>query len=96
MKPVIFFCLALFTLGANPALAFCSQPQPPYSKPTPPNTPYCVNKFNNTHTCDDWEIDSYNRAVRSYRSGVEQYVSELQGYVEGAVAYAKCEIAELE
>ena len=81
---------------ANPALAYCSQPSPPYSKPSPPTTPYCVNTWDNTHTCDDWEIDNYNQAIRSYRREIDSYVAELQGYVDAAVEYAKCEINALE
>lgn len=88
---------AILVMGAaQPATAFCSDPSPPWSKPSPPTTPYCVNTWDNTHTCNDWEIDSYNRQVRAYRDEVEAYVAALQRYVDDAVEYAKCEINSLE
>lgn len=98
MKTYTFAALAavLVAGGSQPALAFCSEPSPPWTKPSPPSTPYCVNTWDNTHTCDDWQIDSYNREVRTYRDDVAEYVAALQRYVDDAVDYAKCEINSLE
>lgn len=83
-------------MGTGPAMAYCSQPSAPYSRPSAPTVPYCVNTWDNSHTCDDWQIDSYNQSLRMYRSEVEDYVRALQRYVDEAVEYAQCEIRELE
>lgn len=83
------------SLTADAALAWCSEPSPPMFKPTKPTVPWCVNEWDNTHTCDDWEIDSYNDEVRRYRRDVEDYVDDLQDYVNDAVEYANCEIESL-
>lgn len=87
------------------AFGYCMEPMTPrFSgyKPTEPNTPFCINKLSNTHTCSEWEIDSYNREVESYNSqlrtyqwAVDSYVDQLNAYVDDAVAYAKCEISDL-
>ena len=89
------------------AFAFCSAPiapEPPstYTKPIKPVTPFCVNEFSNTHTCDDWEITSYNNEISNYRSEVQYYVQKLKNYISEAeyfvtetVDYAKCEIRNL-
>lgn len=80
------------------AYGFCSEPSAPssWSKPTKPAVPYCVNEWAGTHTCDDWEIDNYNSAIRSYNFDVENYIADLRQYVEDAIEYAKCEIANIE
>ena len=73
-----------------------------FTKPTKPTVPFCVNEIMNTHTCDDWEISSYNSEVSSYRSDVNFYIQQLKNYISDAelflnesVAYAKCEIRTL-
>ena len=76
--------------------AYCSQPSAPYSKPSKPTVPFCVNEWSNTHTCDDFTIQNYNNNLESYRYEVQNYVRELQRYVDNAVAYANCEIDNLE
>lgn len=86
--------LALLALCGQ-ASAFCSQPSPPMFKPTKPTVPWCVNEWNNTHTCSDWEIDSYNSDVRQYRNEVDRYITGLNTYLDDAVAYAECEIRDL-
>ena len=89
--------IALMFIGAGvgSATAFCSQPSPPMFKPTPPRVPFCVDTFSNTHTCDTWEINSYNNDVETYNREVEDYIDNMQDYVDDAVAYAKCEISSL-
>lgn len=102
-------CLAAIVLFSSTASAFyCSEPSPPgrYSKPTkpsPPTVPYCVNEYTNTHTCEDWQINSYNREIESYNwqlrmynSEVEDYIRKLESYVDDAIAYANCEIKSLD
>ena len=88
--------------------AWCSEPMAPdapstYSKPSKPSVPYCVNEWNNTHTCDDWIINSYNSDLESYRYEVDAYQRSLQNYVgdaeyfaSEAYDYANCEIRSLE
>ena len=76
--------------------AYCSQPSAPYFKPSKPTVPFCVNEWSNTHTCDDFTIQNYNNNLESYRYEVQNYVIELQRYVDNAVAYANCEIDNLE
>ena len=87
--------------------AWCSEPMAPsapssWSKPSKPSVPYCVNEWNNTHTCDDWTINSYNSDLDNYRYDVERYQRELQSYVNDAqyfaneaLDYANCEIRNL-
>lgn len=107
MKTIKLAILFLF-ISPNMAFAFCFEPSAPsapsiFWKPQKPNTPYCVNTFTNTHTCSDWEIDSYNREVERYNSEIEDYVFKLQQYVNEAIefanaadAYARCEINNLD
>ena len=89
------------------AAAHCSEPTAPdppasYSKPTKPTVPYCVNEYDRTHTCDDWEISSYNSDLDQYNSDVDDYIrklkyylSEVDSYSNEAVSYAKCEANSL-
>ena len=93
--------LSILFLGlfvTNVAYSFCSAPSEPgmFSRPTKPSVPFCVNEFTRTHTCDSWEISSYNSALQSYRYEVESYISDLQRYVDDARAYAECEIRNLD
>lgn len=88
--------------------AFCSPPDAPdspptYQRPSKPITPYCVDTFRGTHACDDWEIDSYNDAVRQYKYELEEYIRRLNNFVmeaesfaNEAVDYANCEIRNLD
>ena len=110
----ITYCIALFIIFISffifPAhlLAYCStptHPEPPssYQRPTKPSTPYCVNTFSNTHTCSQWEIDSYNSDLEKYRYDIEDYIRKLKNYVSEAssfvnetVSYANCEIRNLD
>ena len=99
--------ISFFILPAN-VLAYCSNPTPPdppstYLRPTKPSVPYCVNTYSNTHTCDQWEIDSYNNDLERYKNDVEDYIRKLKGYVREAnsfasetVDYANCEIRNLD
>lgn len=65
-------------------------------KPSKPMTPFCVNEWNNTHTCDEWQINSYYSDLDQYRYEVENYINDLQRYVDDAVDYAQCEIRSLD
>ena len=104
------FLLILFIILILPlkVFAWCSEPMAPstpssWSKPTKPSVPFCVNEWNNTHTCDDWTITSYNNDLQNYRYDVENYQRELQYYVDeaqrfvnDAYEYANCEIRNLD
>ena len=103
MKRIII-TLSLIIFPIN-GYSWCSAPSEPYNsvpyKPSPPSKPYCLNSYNNS--CDEWEIDNYNRQVRNYNSDlqdyqyeIERYVNELQNYVDKAMAYANCEIRNLD
>lgn len=86
-------------------MSFCSAPRVPdfYArKPVPPTTPFCVNTFTNTHTCDDWEIDNYNAEVEAYNNDLNRYkrdvnlyIEELNQYLREAGEFAECEISNL-
>jgi hypothetical protein len=100
--------IVLSLLISNFAYAYCSEPSAPSSwskptKPMKPSVPFCVNEYNNTHTCDDWTINSYNNDVNSYNSQlqsynyeIDDYVRKLQNYVNDAQDYANCEIRSLD
>lgn len=94
--PLLLVSAALITSGA--AQAFCYAPDAPSSfhRPSKPTVPFCVNEWNNTHTCDEWQISSYNNDVQTYNSDVEDYVRRLKRYAEEAVEYARCEINDLD
>ncbi len=106
MKGVILVLAILLTLPSF-AFGYCfapDAPDPPFtsSKPTKPTAPYCVDTFTNTHTCDQWEVDSYNSALRQYKYDIEEYIRKLQEYVNEAndfaneaLEYAKCEIRSI-
>jgi len=99
--------LIIFLIIPTKVFAWCSEPMAPsapssWSKPTKPSVPFCVNEWNNTHTCDDWTITSYNNDLQNYSYDVENYQRELQYYVDeaqrfvnDAYEYANCEIRNL-
>ena len=103
MKNFLVVLIIFLIIPAN-VFAWCSEPMAPstpssWSKPTKPSVPFCVNEWNNTHTCDDWTITSYNNDLQNYRYDVENYQRELQYYVDeaqrfvnDAYEYANCEI----
>ena len=90
------------------ALSFCYAPTAPSSwnrptKPIKPSVPFCVNTWDNSHTCDDWtisnynnDVQSYNSALRSYSYDVDDYIRKLQSYVNDAQEYANCEVRNLD
>ncbi len=101
-----FFVIYSFSLTF--ANSFCYAPSAPSTwskptKPTKPFVPFCVNEFSNTHTCDEWTINSYNSEVNYYNSQlqsysyeIDDYVRKLQNYVNDAQDYANCEIRSLD
>ena len=107
MKIFIGISLIVFFFNTY-AFGFCYAPTAPSNwdrptKPTKPFVPYCVNEWNNTHTCDDWtinsynsDVDNYNSQLRSYSYDVDEYIRKLQYYVNEASEYANCEIRNLD
>ena len=96
MKKLSLYLFLLLLMPAQ-SYAYCSEPSPPssYSKPTKPSVPWCVNEFSRTHTCADWEIQSYYNDVENYNREVESYIRRLKDYVDDAGRYANCEIRSL-
>ena len=100
--------LIIFLIIPVKVFAWCYELMTPsapssWSKPSKPSVPFCVNEWNNTHTCDDWTITSYNNDLQNYRYDVENYQRELQYYVDeaqrfvnDAYEYANCEIRNLD
>ena len=87
--------LALLLLIPSISFSFCYEPSPPWSKPSKPTVPWCVNEWDNTHTRSDWEIDSYYNDVDNYNYEVRSYVNDLQNYLYEAEDYVNCEINNL-
>jgi hypothetical protein len=87
--------LALLLLIPSISFSFCYEPSPPWSKPSKPTVPWCVNEWDNTHTFSDWEIDSYYNDVDNYNYEVRSYVNDLQNYLYEAEDYVNCEINNL-
>ena len=91
---LIFFLI----ISLSNANAFCLEPDDPPStfyKPSKPIVPYCVNEYSNTHTCDDWEIDSYNTEVEMYNYNLRDYKRRLLDYHEEVTEYVECELRYL-
>ena len=89
--------ILLLFLIPNLVMGFCSAPSEPFGgAPSKPSVPYCVNEWNNTHTCDDWTIDSYQNDLRNYQYEVERFVDDLQDYLSDAQDYVNCEIRSLD
>ena len=89
------FYFILFLFVPQILLSFCYEPSPPWSKPSKPMVPWCVDEWTNTHTCNDWEIDNYNYEVQNYNYDVQNYIYELQNYLYEAEDYVNCEINSL-
>jgi len=86
---------SLLFLIPSLSYSYCYEHSPPWSKPTKPSMPWCVNEWNNTHTCSDWEIESYYSDIRIYYYDVENYVNDLNNYLYDAEDYVRCEINSL-
>ena len=87
---------AIFLIITTQAMAWCSAPsEPSMYRPSKPVTPFCVNEWAGTHSCDETTINWYNNDIEHYHSNVESYVNKLQRYVNDAIEYANCEAREL-
>ena len=87
----------LFLLTPIQLHAFCSELSTYLiSTPSKPSVPWCVNEFDNTHTCSEWEIDSYYNDLERYRYDSQEFIEDLNRYVDEAVEYAQCRARELD
>jgi hypothetical protein len=95
----------ILTLSMGMALAgnvsaFCSKPSmynlapsaPSISRPSPP---YCLSgyKYSGTHTCDEWETQSYINEINNYISELSDYAQEA-GNVPISVEKGEAGIAD--
>lgn len=69
-----------------------------------PDVPYCLSSYSysGTHTCDNWEIESYFSEVDDYVNSLQAYLDEFNEYTrkvsrlaQEAEAYAICEAEEV-
>ena len=88
--------IALLMTLATQAGAICIEPTVYLSTPVKPSVPWCVNEWDNTHTCDEWEIQSYYSELDAYRDEAQYFINSLNLYVDEAVDYAQCRANELE
>ncbi len=95
MKNRIVILILLMMIGTQ-AGAYCSEPSFYLSTPYTPSVPHCVNEWDNTHTCDEWEIESYYNDLESYSYEVGEFISALNSYVSEASEFAQCKANELE
>jgi hypothetical protein len=108
MIRIALFAVFHLSLSAVTAWAYCSEPSaslslpdaPSYSKPS---VPYCLSsfKFSGEHTCDEWEISAYQRAVNQYVQELQEYSDEAAAvareavdYAQEAAEFAQCEASE--
>ena len=90
--------------------AYCSEPSFFQSAPdapgsySKPDVPYCLSSYSNsrTHTCDDWQINSYLDEVREYVRKLRDYADEANNFANAAILfaneavnYAKCEAEDV-
>lgn len=76
-------------------MAFCYEPTAPDAPwGGPPSPPYCFNEWDKTHTCQQWEIDSWIDEINSYIRKMVNYANEANEFASDAVDYANCQIAE--
>ncbi|APX12178.1 hypothetical protein [Tateyamaria omphalii] len=94
MKSLVPFLIA--AAGVTKVQAFCFEPKMHESPPdfyfvSKPSAPYCLSgyRYSGTHTCNDWEIDSY-------LSDVDRHLAELNAYVDEYLAFANEAAAKYE
>ncbi len=90
--------------------AYCSEPSFYQSAPdapgsySKPDVPYCLStySYSGTHTCDDWQINSYLDEVREYVRKLKNYADEANSFANTAIRfaneavdYANCEAKEV-
>ena len=50
-----------------------------------------VNEWDNTHNCDEWEIQRYCSELDAYGAEAQYFINSLNSYVDEAVEYAHAE-----
>lgn len=105
-----YILAGLLAMAATEAAAYCSEPSFSETAPDAPGTyerpdvPYCLQEYrwSGRHTCDDWEIDSYQNEVNDYVDELNDYLSEVVAfaneatrYAQEADDYARCEAQEV-
>lgn len=94
---------------SSAAWAYCSEPSASISLPdapslSKPRVPYCLSdfRFSGEHTCDEWEVSAYQRAVDQYVGELQEYMDEAANaardaanYAEEVAEYARCEAADV-
>ena len=96
IRAIHFMVLALSMMVGSHARAYCSEPSFYMSTPDKPSVPYCVNEWNNTHTCDEWELQNYYDDMERYSSDVQEFIDALNYYVSEASNFAQCMASQLE
>lgn len=101
---------AILVSVSSQVWAYCYEPSARLSVPsspssfTRPSVPYCLSsyRFSGEHTCDQWEIDAYQRDVNEYVEQLQQYMNEAAevarkaaSFAEEAGEYARCEAEEV-
>jgi hypothetical protein len=91
--------IALLPLLPVPSGAACftpyfsgREPSPPYGFfASKPSIPFCLSSYSytKTHTCSQWELDSYFEDVADYAEDVRRYNDEVVAFANEAAAYAK-------
>lgn len=81
-------------ISATSALAFCFEPSfserspsGPFSKP---DVPYCLSGYgySREHTCEAWEIQSYQDEVDRHIRDLQTYSDEASDFANEAIDYA--------
>lgn len=101
---------ASLLLSSASASWACYEPSVYLSMPTAPSSlskpdvPYCLQGFgySGTHSCDDWEITSYQNEVEEYVHDLQDYMNEAievarkaTAFAQEAEEYARCEAEEV-
>lgn len=96
--------------SAEQSHAYCSDPSFYQTAPVAPSSyskpdvPFCLStySYSGTHTCDDWEVDSYLDEVKDYVRKLQNYADEANDFANTAIRfaneamdYAKCEAKEV-
>jgi hypothetical protein len=92
----VVFALAVYAGLIGPAAAYCQGPFAPRAPYRSLTLPACLAGYerSGTHTCSDWEIDTYINAVNAYVEDLNAYVREADAYADAVYNYAKCEADE--
>ena len=78
----------MMTLATKVWALLCIEPTVYLSRPAKPSVPWCVNEWENTHTCDEWEIQSYYDDLDVYRIEAQYFINSLNLYVDEAIDHA--------